>query len=85
MAGGQKPSGSEKLWDAGLEGANFFGLQTLLALSHLEFHTLPFGKTAEAVGLNGGVMDEYVLTALALDKTKTLGIVKPLHCSLFHL
>jgi len=71
-------------WDAGLESANFFGLQALLALGHLELHALTLSQAAEAVSLNGGVMDENVLTGLALDKTKTLGIVKPLHCSLFH-
>jgi hypothetical protein len=68
-----------------LQGANFFGLQTFLALGDLELDALAFGQAAEAVGLDGGVMDENVLTALALNKTKTLGIVKPLHCSLFHL
>src|SRR5215813_4803376 len=67
-----------------LEGANFFCLKTLLTLGHLELHALTFGQAAETVGLNGAVMNENVLTGLALDKTKTLGIVKPLHCSLFH-
>jgi hypothetical protein len=84
-AGGIAPSGLKMWWDAELEGANFFCLQTLLTLGHLELHTLSFGQTAEAVGLDGGVMDENVLTALALDETKTFGIVKPLYCSLFHL
>jgi hypothetical protein len=41
-------------------------------------------EAAEALRLNGGVMDEYVLTVLAADKTETLGVVEPLHCSLFH-
>src|SRR5205807_4443896 len=46
MAGGQKALRHLKIrWDAGLEVANFFGLQTLLALGYLELHTLPFGKT----------------------------------------
>jgi hypothetical protein len=30
------------------------------------------------------VMDEYVLAILTADEAKTLGVVKPLHCSLFH-
>ena len=67
-----------------LESANFLGLQTLLPLGYLEFHALAFSKAAEAVGLNGGVMDKNILSTFALDKTKTFGIVKPLHCSLFH-
>jgi hypothetical protein len=85
VAGGIAPSGLKMWWDAELEGANFFCLEALLTLGHLELHALPFGQAAEAIGLDGGVMDENVLTALALDETKTFGIVKPLHCSLFHL
>jgi hypothetical protein len=30
------------------------------------------------------VMDEYVLTVLTADEAKTLRIVEPLNCSLFH-
>jgi len=36
-----------------------------------------------AISLNRGEMDENVLTALALDESKALAGVKPLHCSLF--
>lgn len=70
---------------AELKGANFLGLQAFLTLGYFELHTLSFRQAAKAVGLNGGMMDENVLTALALDETKTLGIVEPLYCSLFHL
>ena len=69
----------------GLESPDFLGLQTLLAFGHLELHALTFGQAAKSISLDGGVMDKNVLAALALDKTKTLGIVKPLHCSLFHV
>jgi hypothetical protein len=30
-------------------------------------------------------MDEDIFAALAADESKTLGVVKPLHCSLFHI
>jgi hypothetical protein len=30
-------------------------------------------------------MDENVLAILAADETKTLSVVEPLHCSLFHV
>jgi len=53
-------------------------LAGLWTLRDFEFYALAFSQAAEAVGLNGEVMDEYVLTALALDKTKTLGVAKPL-------
>jgi hypothetical protein len=68
-----------------LQGANFFGLKAFLAFRDFELDALALRQAAEAVGLNGGVMDENVLTALALDKPKTFGVVKPLHCSLFHV
>jgi hypothetical protein len=31
------------------------------------------------------VMNKYVLTVLTADEAKTLRIVEPLHCSLFHV
>jgi hypothetical protein len=36
-----------------------------------------------SVGLNRGKMHEHIFAARALDKTKTLGTVKPLHNTLF--
>ena len=60
------------------------GLQTFLAFGDRKLSTLSFGWAPEAVGLNSGVMDEDIVPALALNKAKTLGVVKPLYCSLFH-
>ena len=68
---------------SGLQRLNVGSLQALGAADNLEFNGLALVKRAVAVRLNGGEMDENVLTALALDETKTLGGVKPLHCSLF--
>jgi hypothetical protein len=67
-----------------LESANFFCLQAFLAFRDFEFYALTLSQAAEAVRLNRGVMHKNILTALALDKTKAFGVVKPLHCSLFH-
>ena len=41
-----------------LDYANFFCLHALLALRYFEFYALTFCHTAEAVGLNRGVMDD---------------------------
>src|SRR5215472_562687 len=68
----------------GLQRPHVLGLQTFGTLRHLELHALAFLQAAEAVGLNRGEVHEYILTALAADESVTLGIVKPLHCSLFH-
>jgi hypothetical protein len=67
----------------GLERLNVGSLQALGAADNLEFNGLSLVEGAIAVRLNGGEMDENVLASLALDETKTLAGVKPLHCSLF--
>src|SRR5256885_289765 len=43
-----------------------------------------FGERAEALGLDGGVMDEYVLPALLRDEAEPLAVVEPLHSTLRH-
>jgi hypothetical protein len=68
---------------SGLERLNVGSLQALGAADNLEFNGLSLIERAIAVRLNRGEMDEYVLTRLALNKTKSLAGVKPLHCSLF--
>ena len=71
--------------DVGLKRPHVLGLQTLGTLGHLKLDALSFLQTAEAIGLDRGEVDEHVLAALPADKAITLGIVKPLHCSLFHI
>jgi hypothetical protein len=68
---------------SGLERLNVGSLQALGAADNLEFNGLTLIERAIAVRLNRGEMDENVLARLALDKTKALTSVKPLHCSLF--
>jgi hypothetical protein len=62
---------------------NVGSLQALGAADNLEFNGLALIERAIAVRLNSGEMDENVLAALALDESKTLAGVKPLHCTLF--
>jgi len=68
-----------------LERPDVLGLQALGTLRHLKLHALTFLQAAEAAGLDRGEVHEYILAALAADESVTLGIVKPLHCSLFHI
>jgi len=69
---------------SGLDAFDVLGLPALGAFDHIELHLLPFLKAAEAIGLNGGEVNEHVLTVLAADESVTLGVVKPLYCSCFH-
>ena len=60
-------------------------LQTLRALLYLELHLLAFGKGTVPLLLDGGVMDEYVLSSVGLrDEAEALLCVEPLDCSGCH-
>ena len=58
-------------------------LQAFGAADDFEFNRLAIVQRLIAISHNRGEMDKYVLTALALDESKALAGVKPLHCSLF--
>ena len=69
--------------EVALEGLDVRGLQALGALGHFEFNRLAIVQRLVAISHDRGEMDENVLTALALDESKALARVEPLHCSLF--
>jgi hypothetical protein len=69
----------------GLERLNVLCLPAFGAFHHVELNCLTLLESAEALCLNGGVVNENIFPALAADESETLGVVKPLHCSLFHI
>jgi len=66
-----------------LEGLYVGRLQALGALGNFEFNRLPFIQRFVSVRLDRGKVHEYILAGLALDESKALARVKPLHYSLF--
>lgn len=68
-----------------LDLANVGSRRTLRTVNDLKAHPGAFGQGLEAFGLNGGVMDEYILAAVLLNKTETLSIIEPLNCTFSHL
>src|SRR6478672_4362678 len=68
-----------------LERLYVLSLPALGSLHDVELNRLTFLKAAESVRLDGGEVDENVLAILAADKSKTLSVVEPLYCSLFHV
>ena len=66
-----------------LEASDVRSLQALRAARDFEFNRLAFVQRLVSLRLNGGEMDENVLTRLALDESKSLTSVEPLHCSFF--
>jgi hypothetical protein len=67
-----------------LDGAYVLCLPALGALYDVELDALAFLKAAEALCLDGGVMDEYVLAVFTAQKAEALCVVKPLNGALFH-
>ena len=69
-----------------LQTANVLSLQTLRSLYNFELYILAFCQRAEALRLHCGVVNEYITTTVCTaDKSKTLSVVKPLNCALFHV
>jgi hypothetical protein len=68
----------------GLDALDVLCLPAFGALDYVKLNLLTFLKAAEAVGLNGGEVNEHILAVLAADESIALGIVKPLYCSCFH-
>jgi len=60
---------------------NFSGLRPFLAHAFLKFNGLPFSKGLEPVSLDFREMNKKIFSALGLDKTITLTLIKPLYCT----
>ena len=69
----------------GLERLDVLSLPALGSFDHVELDGLTFLQRAEAVALNRRVVDEDVLAVRPAQESEALGIVKPFHCSLFHI
>jgi hypothetical protein len=66
-----------------LEGLDVRGLQALGTLGDFEFNRLAIIQRLVAISHDCGEVDENVLSTLALDESKALAGIEPLHCSLF--
>src|SRR5712664_582972 len=75
------------VWKPSLrELADVLRLQALRPLHHVELHFLTFRESAEAIGLDGRMVAEHVLTTAVLrDEAEPLRVVEPLHSSSCHL
>ena len=64
---------------------NVDSAETFLATLGIKRHLLSFRQGFETSALDGGMMDEYVITAVRrTDKSEALTIVKPLYCTCRH-
>ena len=58
-------------------------LQPFGTFGNFKFNSLPLIQGSVTISLNGGEMDEYVLSRLALNEAESLARIEPLYCSLF--
>ena len=68
-----------------LYGPDVLSLPALRPFGHFKLHSLTLLQAAKTAALDCREMYEHILAILAADETITFGVVKPLHCSLFHV
>src|SRR5579859_2750852 len=73
----------ESFPNRGLQRVDVGSLQALRATHDFELNGLAVVQGLVTLRLDRGKMYEYIFPGLALDETKALAGVKPLHCSLF--
>jgi hypothetical protein len=66
-----------------LEADDVRGLKAFGAFGNLELNGYAVFQRAEAIPLDGGVMDEDIVSGHPLDEAEALAGVKPLHSTLF--
>jgi hypothetical protein len=64
-----------------LLGGYVFSLRALLTLRHFHGNFLTFLEALESFHLDRAVMDEYILSALSLNKSKSFVVVEPFNGS----
>ena len=55
--------------------------RSFLTIDNLKADAVTLGQRLETLCLNSGMMHEYILTSILLNKAKSFCIIKPLYCS----
>src|SRR6185369_5071894 len=76
--------GSGYSWSRLSDSYYVCGLKPFRTLGHFKRDTITFSKGFEAVARDGREMAKYIFTTFLLQKTKTLAVVKPFYCSVYH-
>jgi hypothetical protein len=81
----EQGAGSKLIVGWFLELLDALSLQAFGAFSDGKLHRFAFVERTVSFGLDGGVMDENIISGSALNKPITLRIVEPLHDTLFSI
>ena len=73
------------LREAVLDALDVLCLPPLGAFHHVKLDLLSFLEAAESARLDRREMHEDILAVLAADETVAFCVIKPLHCSCFHV
>jgi hypothetical protein len=74
--------------DTGLDLDPYYvrGLKPFRTLGYFKRYPIAFNKGFKSVTADCGEMTEYIIaTIFLLQKTKTLAVVKPFYCSVYHV
>ena len=78
-------AGSALIVGWNLELLDALSLKTFGTLRNGELHRFALGERSVSFCLDGGVMDENIISGSALDESIALRVVKPLHDTLFSI
>jgi len=79
------PRGFQCLLECLLDSNDVRGLKPFRTLGYFERYTIAFSERFESVATDSGKMTEYIVAIFLLKKSKTLTVVKPLNCSVYHV
>jgi hypothetical protein len=61
------------------------GLKPFRTLCHVKSYSITFCKGFETFACDCGEMAEYIFATFLLKKSKTLAVIKPFYCSVYHV
>jgi len=79
------PRGFRCLQEELLDSHYVRGLKPFRTLGYFKRYTITFSKRFESVAPDSGEMAKYIVAIFLLKKTKTLAVVKPFNCSVYHV
>lgn len=59
-------------------------LEAFRAFGYFKRHPIAFSQGFESVTCDGGEVAEYIFAILLLKKSKTLAVIEPFYCALYH-
>jgi len=87
FSGKKKPRKTGAFWSTKLlsDPSYVRGLKPFRTLGYFKRYSIALSKGFESVACNCGEVAKNVFAIFLLQKTKTLAVIKPFYCSVYHL